>query len=633
MLATIRDKATGWIAGVIVGLLIISFAFWGVSFYSGQSAELNVAQVNGNDISFQSFQRSYSQLRKQMQSVMGDVLSLEEESLIKDQTINKLIDSELVNQLVVDSDLNITNSKLVESIKNIEYFSNEGSFDREKYERSITSIGMAPTIFEAQLRMDLLSEQLQAGFAETVFVLEPELKNILRLEAQSRDISYTILSHASFIEDGEIDEGTVENFYKENSNYFSDPEQVKISYIELNVKDIAENVETDEESLRIYYDNNKDDYDVAEQRSVRKLFIRTGKDVSAEYKEKAKVVINSALSLVNDGISFETIVEKADEKEAILEFSEHLFMSKGIMGKEIDEFLFSADEGATSEIIETKDGYNIVKILEVRGGPKNKYENSAEKVMEDYKISKAEEEFFELADQLTTLAYENPETLQIAADAIGREIQTSDYFARDNKDEVLTSDPRVISKSFDPDLINSENNSDVIELSDDHIIVLRVDEHKESTIKPLDEVADEVIARIRIDLAKNKVKTVGSLIVDELKSGVDPDMLNSYSDIEWISIEKVKRDDVSVNRAVLRAIFESEKPIDNKPVIASKLLGSGDYAVIIISNSHEEISEIDEELEASTDLKLRRVYGTNEWQYLLRDTRENAKINIFKDNI
>ena len=142
---------------------------------------------------------------------------------------------------------------------------------------------------------------------------------------------------------------------------------MKISYIELNVKDIAENVETDEESLRIYYDNNKDDYDVAEQRSVRKLFIRTGKDVSAEYKEKAKVVINSALSLVNDGISFETIVEKADEKEAILEFSEHLFMSKGIMGKEIDEFLFSADEGATSEIIETKDGYNIVKILEVRG--------------------------------------------------------------------------------------------------------------------------------------------------------------------------------------------------------------------------------------------------------------------------
>ena len=109
MLAIIRDKATGWIAGVIVGLLVISFAFWGVSFYSGQAGQLNVAKVNGEEISFQSFQRSYSQLRKQMQAALGDALSLEEESLIKDQTISKLIESELINQLVIDSHLNITN--------------------------------------------------------------------------------------------------------------------------------------------------------------------------------------------------------------------------------------------------------------------------------------------------------------------------------------------------------------------------------------------------------------------------------------------------------------------------------------------------------------------------------------------
>ena len=97
MLAIIRDKATGWIAGIIIGLLVISFAFWGVSFYSGQAGELNVAKVNDVDISFQSFQRSFSQLRKQMQSVLGDSLSLEEDTFIKNQTIEKLIESELIN--------------------------------------------------------------------------------------------------------------------------------------------------------------------------------------------------------------------------------------------------------------------------------------------------------------------------------------------------------------------------------------------------------------------------------------------------------------------------------------------------------------------------------------------------------
>ena len=93
----IRDKATGWIAGVIVGLLVISFAFWGVSFYSGQAGEINVAKVNDADIPYRSFQRSFAQLRKQMQSVLGDSLSLEEESLIKNQTVEKLIESELIS--------------------------------------------------------------------------------------------------------------------------------------------------------------------------------------------------------------------------------------------------------------------------------------------------------------------------------------------------------------------------------------------------------------------------------------------------------------------------------------------------------------------------------------------------------
>ena len=633
MLAIIRDKATGWIAGVIVGLLVISFAFWGVSFYSGQAGQLNVAKVNGEEISFQSFQRSYSQLRKQMQAALGDALSLEEESLIKDQTISKLIESELINQLVIDSHLNITNSKLVQSIQNIEYFRGEEGFDREKYERSINSIGMAPAIFEAQLRMDLLSEQLQAGLVETIFVIDEELDNILRLESQSRDITYTILSLPSFIEEGEISGDEVEDYYNKNNSSFTEPEQVKISYIELDVKEIAKNIETDEESLRIYYDNNKDDYDVADQRSVHKLFIRTGEGAPAEIKDNAKEILTSTLKLVEEGRDFEEIIEQSDESGGILEFSEHLFMSKGIMDEKIDDFLFSKEEGEVSGIIETKDGYNIVKVLEIRGGPENKFENSADKVEEDYKREKAEEEFFELTDQLATLAYENPETLEIASDAISREIKTTEYFTRDNSEEVLISDPRIISKSFDPVLINSGNNSDLIELSDDHVVILRVEEHKAASVMPLDAVRDEVIASIRIDLAKNKIKVTGEEVISELVSGIQPDEVTSYSGIEWINVEKVKRDDVSVSRAILRTIFEAGKPQNNEPVITSKSLGSGDYAIIIILNANEEISDVDEELKDSTDLRLRRSLGINEWQNLLRDTRDNAEITILKDNI
>ena len=631
MLALIRDKASGWVAGVIVGLLVISFAFWGVSFYSGQAGKLNVAKVNDVDISFQSFQRSFAQLRKKMQSVLGDSLSLEEDTFIKNQTIEKLIESELINQLVIDSGLNITNERLVESIKNIEFFRNEEGFDRIKYERSINSIGMAPSIFEAQLRMDLLSNQLQAGFFETTFILESELENILRLESQSRDVTYTILSLPSFIEDGEISDSDVNVFYQANPNLFTQSEQVKVAYLELNIKELAKDIETNEEVLRNFYNDNKGDYDVVGQRSIRKLFVKTGEKATNENKNKAEAVITSALELANEGKDFVEIVEQSTGET--LEFSEHTFMSKGIMGKEIDEFLFNSEEGTVSKVIETKEGFNIVKVVEIRGGSENKYENSTQKVKEDYKNKQAELQFFELSDQLITLSYENSDNLEIAADAIDKEIINTDYFARDNDLEGLLSDPLIISKSFDPELISSGNNSDAIELSDNHIVVLRVIEHKEVVTKPLEDVRDEVIASIRLKLAREKTNETGDRIVAELKSGVNPESIISHSGIEWTTTEKVKRDDMFINRAILRSIFEAGKPNSNEPIITSQRLGSGDYAIIVVLNAYNETLEVDEELKKRTDLKLRRTLSTNEWQDLLRDVRNNTNIRIFNENI
>jgi len=634
MLAMIRDKATGWIAGVIVGLLVISFAFWGVSFYSGQAGEINVAKVNDADIPYRSFQRSFAQLRKQMQSVLGDSLSLEEESLIKNQTVEKLIESELINQLVIDTKLNITSDKLIEAIKNIEFFRGEEGFDRAKYERSINSIGMPSTIFEAQLRMDLLSEQLQAGFSETTFVLKPELDNILRLESQSRDITFTILGLPSFIEDGEISESDIQAYYQANPVLFRSDPQTKIEYLELSVKELAKNIESDEEILRNFYNDNKADYDIVEQRSVSKLFVNTGEKAPDEIIAKAKTIITSALEQVNNGDDFEEIVERApEEKEVILEFSEHSFMSKGIMDKELDEFLFNSEEGATSEIIETKNGFNIIKVVEIRGGPENKFEKYAKEVEEDYKTKQAELQFFELSDQLATKAYENSDNLEIAAEAIDKEIIETDYFTRDNDLEGLLSKPAIIQKSFDAELINSGNNSDVIEISDNHIIVLRVLDYKEAYTRPLEEVSTEVIASIRLKLATDKINEVGDAIVAELKSGVSPEEITSYSGIEWTTAEKVKRDDVSVNRAILRRTFEVGKPSVDEPIITSQNLGSGDYAIIIVLNAYDEISEVNEEQKQSTDLKLRRLLSTGEWQDLLRDVRKNSDIRILKENI
>ncbi len=634
MLGLIRDKASGWIAGIIVGALVLSFAFWGVSSYFGQGGDVNVATVNDSQIKLKSFQQSFYTLRKQMQTMLqDDALTLEEEAFVKEETLKRLIETEVVNQLIKDNGLRITNTKVVETIKELEYFKNDEVFDRDKYERKIISMGMEPAYFEAQMRMDLLSEQLQAGLSESLFVLEFELNNVVRLKSQTRDLTYSILSLTSFIEDGVIKDSEIDVFYKANPHRFIEPEKVKIEYLELNVNVLAESIISDEESLKNYYNNNKNKYDVVEQRSITKLFVKADEESTAEEKDQAKEVIKSAISLIKKGKNFEEVIEKfTEEGKGSLEFSEHAYMAKGVMDKELDEFLFGSDEGAVSELIETESGFNIVKVGEIRGGPKNVYETVADQVKKDYRNSEARLQFFELSDQLTNLTYEHSDTLEFAADAVGGVVVESEYFSRDNIQNGILSNSKIITTSFNPDLISNGQNSEAIELTDDHIVVLRVIDHKIATTKTLDDVRNDVISSIKMERAAEKIHETQEAITKQLNLGVAPENLSNDIEIEWTTVEKATRDDVNVNRAVLRYAFQSEKPAGDKSIILSSRLGSGDYAIILVTAAYDGRVDEDDEANKKYDLELRRNRGSTEWQEFLQNARNDADVKLYKDN-
>lgn len=643
MLGLIRDKASGWIAGIIVGALVLSFAFWGVSSYFGQGGDVTVATVNGSDINLKAFQKSFYTLRKQMQSMLqDDALTLEEEAFVKEETLKRLIETEVVNQLIKDNGLRITNARVVETITELEYFKDDEGFDRDKYERSIISMGMEPVYFEAQLRMDLLSEQLQAGLSESLFVLESELNDVVRLKSQTRDLTYSILNLSSFTDEGDVDSSEIEAFYKANPQLFVEAEKVKIEYLELDVNELAKTVTSDEESLRNYYNNNKDKYDVVEQRSIKKLFVKTGEltaddkieEFNEEEKAKAKAVIESALAMVKEGKTLEEVIEEfSEEGKGALEFSEHAFMTKGVADKAVEEFLFSSDEGEVSDVIKSRTGLNIVKVGEVKGGPKNIYETVAEQVDQDYKKSEAELQFFELSDQLTNLAYEHSDTLEVAAETVAQEVMESDYFSRDSAPEGILSNSKIISKSFDPELIGNGQNSEAIELADNHIVVLRVIDHKIATTKALDDVREDVISSIRQEHAVEKLKEAKEAITKQLDEGVATEALLNDIEVEWTTVEKVTRDDVSVNRAVLRYAFQSGKPTSDKPIVLSNRLGSGDYAIILVTAAYDGEVVEDDETSKKHDLELRRNRGSTEWQEFLQNARNNADVKVYKDNI
>lgn len=633
MLTAIRDRASGWIAAIIVGALIISFAFWGVSFYFGDGPALNVASVNDEQISQRAFQRSFQNFRQRMQAMFGGSFSLEEDALIRQQTLQSLIDAELINQIVGRQGLRVPDAMVIRAIKDLELFKDEEGFDRGKYERGIFSLGMDPAYFENQVRMDLLSEQLQAGLAESLFVLAEETARVWRLGAETRDIRYAILERDRFMDEVEVSAEEISAYYAANPADYLEPEQVRIAYVELNLDEIAASIPVDAASLRAYYEDNRAEYDIAEQRSLQRLSVKTAAGESAE--PEARAVIEAALALANEGREFAEIAAQFSAEGKALEFSEHDFMTRGVMDAEIDAFLFSAAEDELSGIIATATGLNIVKVGAISGGPDNSFENAAPQVEQDYRLAQAEARYFELADELVTLSYEHADTLEVAAEAAGLKINETAYFSQDSgATEGISANAAVLTQSFDPELIQSGQNSDAIELGQNHIVVLRVIDHKPAQTRPLAEAREQVLTDLRHKKAAARAEQSGQAILAGLKAGQPDSALETALEVEWSEAEGVKRDDVLVSRAILRHAFRLGKPENGQPLMTGAALGSGDYALVVVTAAQEgEAAPADADLRQDLDLELKRALGGAEWRGFLQNARDNANVDIYRENI
>ncbi len=370
LMQKIRNWATGWIAGAILGLVMITFAVWGINF-ADLGSEPVVASVNGEDIKLRQFQRAYSNFREQMQKYTGKSLAPGEEELLKKQTLNKMIQDEVINQAATDSGLHISDSTIRKTVRDIDVFSGENGYDRANYERGVMQLGMTPTMFEHQLRLELMANQLQDAVTNSAFVTEKEAVWLTRISKQTRDLSYVTLTANELKDSIEINDDAIEEYYTKTSTGLSEPDQVRIAYLELSVEKLAEGIEASEEDLRAYYDDNKDKYDMKEQRKVNVIDIKLSPEADDEEVELARNKGEKIRELIVSGISFTDIAEKHDDgsKPEIL-VSEHGYLARGVLPIEIDELVFSMDQGELSKVERTDRGLHIFRVEGVKGGVK-----------------------------------------------------------------------------------------------------------------------------------------------------------------------------------------------------------------------------------------------------------------------
>jgi len=282
------------------------------------------------------------------------------------------------------------------------------------------------------------------------------------------------------------------------------------------------------------------------------------------------------------------------------------------------------------------------------------FEESREALLKDFQRRQKERSFFDVAEQLANLTFENPDTLAVAADDLGLTVEETGFFDRTgslvdavsresdanapegdvSEQSALIKTPRFVTAAFSEDVLQDGNNSEPIELGEYHVVVLRGKEYLSASPQPLDMVRDKVIERLDMARARERVVELGEELIDKLQKGQTPASVAKEHGLVLREKIEIGRADTREAREIVNKVFRMPRPETGKTIYDGMMTGTGDYTLIGLDKVIEvALTDAEAPLKTATANTLARTYGSDEYQAYLRTLRANVDVVIHEGNL
>ncbi len=629
MLQAFRNTVMGWLGWIIIGVVIMTFALFGLGSYLQNKSRAYVARVNDVEIAPRDLQQAYQQQRARIQQKMGKAFNpaLIDEKLVRKQALDGLINRELLLQAARDNGLVISDALLAAQIHAIQAFQEDGVFSDKKYRDLIRSRGQSVSEFEYVTRRSLLADQLLNGLTSTAFVTPGEIDRVYRLQNQKRDFSYLIVSVKPFEATVDVSDTRIQQYYDKHSADFMVPERVKLAYLRLSGDTLGASLKVDDAALEALYEERKASLKTREQRRASHILIAVAADADKDTVAKAKAKADAIRAQLEAGKKFAELARKnSDDPGSAKQGGDLGFFGHGDMVPEFDKAVYAMKKGDISAPIRTQYGFHIIKLTDIEGGKTPPLADVRDELIHELQQDKVNDLFYGQLEQLTDLSYENPDSLDAAAKGLDLKIQHSDWVDAKGGPGIGKY-PRVIAAAFSDDVLESGNNSEPVEVAPNDVIVVRVEERQSEHQAPLEEVRDKVVSRLRHELATEAARTRGESLLARLKDGATLEELNNQDYYAYRKAEAVMRTASGFNPEVMRKVFTLAHPQDGKPVDDSFALNNGDFALVhLTSVTDGDPAELKPEQRTRMTRGYEAMYRSLEMDTLIRDLRARADI-------
>jgi len=637
MLMQIRERATGVFAYIIVLLISVPFALWGIQEYFGGPGDIAVAEVNGVEISKQVFDQRLQQQRRYMRSTLGESFDqlYPDEASIKQEVIESMVREQLLRDFMQGSGIVISDLFLSQRIRSVPQLQVDGRFSPERYQQVVQAQRMSKAQFEDQLRQDEASTQYQSSIVFSSFLSNEAKDDYAALSNQTRSFDYFVISET--VDPQAVKSAAIDAYYKNNQQDFQAPAQVKLEYIEIDQQVIADSMSFSEQQLLEAYQQDPQSYRTDELRQAKHILFKVAEEVTEEQRKAIAERAAKALVALNSGSDFSAVAEQYSEDTISASNGGDLgFISRvDIDNPVFIDSLFSMKPGQTSSILETKLGLQIVQLTAIKAPEMVPFKQVRNRIANELRAERSAQKFAGLADRLQELSYEAEDRLESVAQALDLELKTSDWQSLETATGFAAKN-KVMETAFAEEVLIKGFNSELIETDDGQVAVLRVSDHRPAAVLPLSAVEADIRETLSIELAaalnaENAAKLMQAI---EAKPNQNSSQLQSLATAHKASVESIqnlRRDDGSVPAVFVMQAFRMPLPGADDFSLSSIALSDGSHAIVRLHHGETDDSAVS--VDQAEWMAQQTGYGQRELNAIAKALRETGDVDIFSDNL
>ena len=621
MLQTLREKTSGWIAIVILGLLIVPFAFFGVNNYFSSRVDTWVARITTKpgwfgsdfgaktlDISPDEFRTRFEQYRQQMRTQQGAKFdpSTFDTPTTRRQVLDQMLQEDLLATAAQQDGLVLPDRQLQEMIMAMPAFQASGKFDPLQYEAALADRQMSPLQFQARMRQDALTQILPSEIVASGFASDADMDTYLRLSAQKRDLRFLEISAPANAATPPT-EAAIAAWYNAHAAQYRSPERVALEYLELDAASLTLPTNVDEATLRQRYDDQKNRYIEPEQRLASHILIKLPANATAA-QDKAVQARAAALAAQAraPGADFAALARANSDDIGSKGLGGDLgWLSPGVTLKPFETALYALKPGQVSDPVRTTEGWHVIWLRDVRPGKQIPFEQVRPQLLQESLQAERERVFSDLSGKLVDLTLKDPTTLGPAARTLGLTVQKTAPFTRAGGTGIAAN-PLVQRAAFAPAQLDDGNTSDPIQISPNHIVVIRVAQHQLAKQMPLAAVRDRVIADIQADQLATVARSTADALLARANKGETLDALATANGGQAQTATAIDRNASTPAAEIVATAFRLPRPQNGHVTAGLAKLATDRYALVEVSRVVDGDPRL---MDAATRSTQRKEYG------------------------